>query len=118
MTETFPRMEEGMEALGISCDGLRFEYNGYRYDRLADAEKYAILMRSRPAQDNIAGPSIRARTSAAPTVADRAVMSALAIDFKDGSYRYQEFRYDLLSDAVNYARLTQRRSKVGRSTAP
>lgn len=37
-----------MAEYAIGFDGLRYTYNGYRYDRLADAVAYSKLMRSRP----------------------------------------------------------------------
>jgi len=36
-------------------------------------------------------------------------MASLDIDFRDGAYRFREFRYDGLMDAVNYAKLTRQR---------
>ena len=37
-----------MAEFGIGYDGRQYEYNGYRYGRLADAIAYTSLMRSRP----------------------------------------------------------------------
>lgn len=109
-----PELERQMAELRIGYDGLHYEYNGYRYDRLADAVAYATLMRSRPTQKDAGGPFTQRRARAVPTDADRTLMATLAIGFEDGAYRFEGFRYDALSDAVNYATLMrQRRSDAG-----
>jgi hypothetical protein len=42
----------------------------------------------------------------------RNLMTSLGIDFEDGFYRFEGFRYDNLVDAANYARLMlQRRNE-------
>ena len=101
--------EAQMAEFGIGYDGLHYGYNGYRYDRLADAVAYASLMRSRPTQMDAGGPFRQTRTLATPTDAERTLMASLAIRFEDGAYRFEGFRYDRLSDAVNYAKLTLQR---------
>jgi hypothetical protein len=97
------------KTFGIGYDGRRYEYNGYRYGRLADAIAYASLMRSRPTQEESGGTFMKRKAFAAPTDADRTLMATLAIDFDDGAYRFEGFRYDGLSDAVNYAKLMLQR---------
>ena len=101
-----------MAEFGIGYDGRQYEYNGYRYGRQADAIAYASLMRSRPTPESAGGTFMKRKAFAAPTDADRTLMATLAIDFKDGTYRFEGFRYDGLSDAVNYAKLMlQRRAR-------
>lgn len=99
----------------IRYDGLQFEYHGYRYDKLVDAQAYARLMRSSAFGDDPPGPFIEPAMRVEPDDAQRSLMAALAIGFEAGRYRFESFRYDRLSDAVNYARLTRR--KQGRSYA-
>ena len=98
-----------MAEYSIGYDGLRYAYNGYRYDRLADAVGYAKLMRSRPSMDDRGGPSTRRDEIDAPTDADRELMASLAIRFEAGGYRFEGFRYSRFADAVNYATLSARR---------
>ena len=104
-----PEHERQMAEFGIGYDGRQYGYNGYRYGQLADAVAYASLMRSRPTQKDAGGSFIQARAFAAPTDAQRALMASLSIDFHDGAYRFEGYRYDGLSDAVNYAKLTLQR---------
>ena len=101
--------ERQMVDFSIGYNGLNYAYNGYRYDRLADAVAYAQLMRSRPLQEDAGGrfSSVSAFTS--PTDAQRSLMDSLAIDFHDGAYRFKGYRYDGLMDAENYAKLTRQR---------
>src|SRR5436305_6528499 len=91
--------ERQMAEFGIGYGGLHYGYNGYQYDRLADAVAYASLMRSRPTQKDAGGPFRQRKTFAAPTDAERTVMASLAIHFDDGAYRFERFRYDRLSHA-------------------
>jgi hypothetical protein len=93
-----------MAKLGIRHDGLRYLYNGYRYDRLADAVEYATLMRSR-AQPDPGGPFGQSQTFVPPTNEELSLMAMFAIEFDGSSYRFQGFRYDVLADAVAYANL-------------
>jgi hypothetical protein len=110
-----PELERQMAEFGIGYDGRQYEYDGYRYGRLADAIAYARLMRSRPKQEEGeggGGTSMQRKAFAAPTDADRTLMASLDIDFEDGAYRFEGYCYDDLSDAVNYARLMlQRRAQ-------
>jgi hypothetical protein len=104
-----PEHERQTAEFGIGYDGLHYGYNGYRYDRLADAVAYASLMRSRPTQKDAGGPFKQVKTFAAPTDEERTLIASLAIEFANGAYRFDGFRYDGLSDAVNYAKLTLQR---------
>jgi hypothetical protein len=104
-----PERVRQMADLGIGYDGLQYQYNGYRYGRLADAVAYASLMGSRPTQKDAGGPFMQRKAFAVPTDAEQALMATLAIDFDDGAYRFEGFRYDGLADAVNYAKLTRQR---------
>jgi hypothetical protein len=92
-----------MDEFHISYDGRSYQYNGYRYDGLADAIGYAKLMRSQRACDNPAGPFVPHAMATAPSDADRAVMLTHGIEFEAGWYRFGGYRYDRLADAVGYA---------------
>ena len=97
-----------MSAHSIHYDGRRYRYNGYRYDRVADAVAYAELMQSR--QSTRAGPDPFTPDDIvpSPSASDRDIMAALSISFRAGVYAYREFRYDHLADAVSYAYLDRR----------
>ena len=110
-----PELERQMAELRIGYDGLRYEYNGYRYDRLADAQAYARLMRSTAGENEPAGPNVARAFRAPPTDAQKALMTTLAIRCEGGAYRYEGFRYERLSDAVDYARLTRGHPDRGRA---
>ena len=101
--------ERQMVDFSIGYNGLHYAYNGYRYDRLADAVAYAQLMRSRPMQEDVGGRLSSVSALAPPTDAQRSLMDSLAIDFRDGAYRFKGYRYDGLMDAVTYAKLTRQR---------
>lgn len=92
---------------GIRFDGRHYVYNGYRYDRLADAAAYAGLIRSRPTQLDAGGAFTRSILSAPPSDAQRTLMAALSIGFDGRVYHFEGFRYDNLADAVSYAKLTR-----------
>jgi hypothetical protein len=97
--------ESAMAEFGISFDDRQYEYNGYRYDRLDDAVAYAKLIRSRPTQLDAWGAFVLPSRFAAPSDAQRTLMTALAITFDGRAYHFEGFRYDELADAVSYARL-------------
>jgi hypothetical protein len=97
--------ERVMTKYAIRYDGRQYEYNRYHYDHLADAVAYARLMRSRPPQAESGGPVWRGEpVDAPPSDADRELMAALGVTFEAGIFRFRNFRYDHLADAVNYAR--------------
>ena len=91
-----------MAELCIRYDGRRFHYRGYRYDRFLDAVNYARVDRERGFTEPLGeeGPLDQVLL---PTQADHALMQALAITFDGGLFRWREFRYDRLADAVAYA---------------
>ena len=98
-----------MAEYAISNEGRGYFYNGYHYDRLADAVAYAKLMRSRPSTQNPRGSDTQRARPDAPSSVDQALMTSLTIRFEAGTYRFEGFCYDRLADAVNYARLFVRR---------
>jgi hypothetical protein len=107
--------ERHMAQFHIGYDGLRYHRKGYRYDRLEDAVAYANLTGSRLGRDDTVGAFTQGKTFAWPTDAEEALMVSLGIRFDHGAYRFESFRYDELSDAVNYAKRAPRRQGDDRS---
>lgn len=99
-----------MQEFGISFDGRRYLFAGYRYDRLADAVNYAKLMRLRPATELRGSRSESPRgVEPIPSVADLVRMAALDVRYEQGLYHFGGYRYERMQDAENYARLCQAR---------
>lgn len=95
--------ERQMAELGVGRDGGDYLYQGYCYEALGDALAYARLARSRPGTDEGPAPSPHKHV-AAPTDAERALISSLGIQFDGRAFRFAGYRYDRLADAVSYAR--------------
>ena len=93
-----------MAQFHIGYDGRRYHRSGYRYDRLEDAVAYARLVGSQPGRVDTVGAFAQGNAPAWPTDAEQALMVSLGIRFDEGAYRFESFRYDKLSDAVNYAK--------------
>lgn len=100
-----------MSAFSIDYDGRHYRYDGYRYDRLADAVSYAELMQSRQTQAE-GSCAVTYHHVESPTASDKALMAAYSITFSEGVYGYSGFRYDRLADAVNYAEMLRRQHTV------
>jgi hypothetical protein len=104
--------ERLMAKYAIRYDGRQYEYRRYRYDDLSDAVAYA-RMRARLPQADIGGPFWRGEpVDAPPGDADRELMAALGISFEAGIFRFENFRYDHLVDAVSYAKRVAERRPV------
>lgn len=97
-----------MAEFSIHYDGRCYVYNGYHYDRLADAIGYARLVHTRSAPHDLVHPFRRAEVIEAPNEADRKLMAELSISFEAGQYEFEGFRYDHLADAANYAYMHRR----------
>lgn len=91
--------------LGIWFDGRAYHYQQYRYDRLQDAIAYARLDRERPGFQEEPLPSHWEEWQG-PTSAEVTQMTALGIVYECGVYCYGSFRYDVLADALHYAKCT------------
>lgn len=89
--------------LGIWFDGRSYHYQQYRYDRLADAIAYARIDQRRPGHHAAPLPSSWEQWTA-PTREEAESMAPWGIVYEHGSYRYREFRYDSLAQALAYAR--------------
>jgi hypothetical protein len=98
-----PALPAAAAACGISFDGRTYHYQGYSYERLADALDYAKLDRVRPDFSEDATPRVWKQWNAA-TEEERSQMAAHDIAYERGQYCYGPYRYDLLSAALEYAR--------------
>ena len=96
-------LEREMQELGVEADGPEYYFRGYHYERLADALAYARLKRLAPEGED-ASPPTRSRAWVAPSEKDRALMASLGIEFDGRAFRFGEYRYDRLADAVSSAR--------------
>jgi hypothetical protein len=96
--------QDAMHEFGITYDGRSYQYHGYQYDQLADALGYAKLVHSAPG-DHAMGPCVPRPAISLPTVTELSLMTSLGISLEAGFYRFQDFRYDQLADAVSYAAL-------------
>ena len=88
--------------LGISFNGAQFVYLDFKYDRLADAVEYAGSESERshnppPTQNS----DWQARL--VPSVTDEVQMKLWGIVFLGGKFRFCDYSYDHLVDALNYA---------------
>ena len=102
---------QAQQQVEIVFNGRQYCYGPYRYDRLADAESYAKLLRARPGGAEAELGPAQAHAPSAVEEPDRAAqeqMRALGIAYERGTYRLDEYRYDRLADAVAYARLLGR----------
>jgi hypothetical protein len=94
--------ERLMAEFAITFNGRHYQSGRHRYGRLADAVNYAQRQRSNPGDPLGAAPP---QAAEAPTEAQRLLMSSLGITFQDGVYRLGDYRYDRLTDALEYANL-------------
>jgi hypothetical protein len=97
-----------MSRYSIGFDGRRYDFEGYHYDRLADAVAYACLVRSRnpPSAPLVASMAVRDKPPRKPDAAEQQVMAEFGISFTAGVYEFAGFRYEHLAAAADYARLT------------
>jgi hypothetical protein len=93
--------------LGIWFDGRAYHYQQYRYDRLQDAIAYARSDRVSPDFHEEPLP-LHWEEWQGPTGAEAVQMAPFGIVYERGSYCYGPFRYDLLADALNYAKSSSR----------
>lgn len=101
--DTSPVLPPAAAACSVSFDGRAYHYQGYSYERLADAFDYAKLDRASPGFHEDVTPR-RWQQWAAPTQDERLQMEVHGIVYEYGYYFYGTYRYDLLSDALAYAR--------------
>lgn len=93
--------------MGISFNGTQFVYGDFRYDRLSDAFSYAELEFRREGRQPVPTSSTDWLSRPSPNNADRALMQEFGVTFDDWRYKFRDYRYDRLADALNYARAHQ-----------
>lgn len=112
--ETTPQKpEDWLLRQSVGFDGRHYQYNGYRYDRLADAVAHVALTRARPSLLDPKGPYSLELSSDPPDAPDRETMASLGIVAQGNAYRWGDFRYDRLEDAIAYAVLMRKRGAPG-----
>jgi len=90
---------------GIWFDGRAYHYQQYRYERLEDALSYARVDQGRPGFHSVPLPDHWEKWSE-PDQAEEVQMAPFGISYEHGRYCYGPFRYDVLDDALDYARRT------------
>lgn len=96
--------QERAMRMGISFNGTQFVFRDFKYDRLSDAFSYAELDIQREGRQPVATSSANWLTRPTPNNTDRALMQQFGITFEDWRYKFRDYRYDRLADALNYAR--------------
>lgn len=89
--------------LGIAFNGTQFIYLDFKYDRLTDAISYAEQENARTLNPPVASTPKDWLERPVPSVADLVLMNENGIVFDGWRYRFREYRYDRLADALNYS---------------
>lgn len=92
---------------GVGFDGRKYRYKSFSYDKSTDALNYSRLDRARLGSGSASEDPPEWAHTIVPTEAERQQMDKLGITYDGKQYRYQEYRYDRVTDAINYARLNQ-----------
>lgn len=90
-------------SLGVSFNGTQFVYQDFKYDKLTDAISYSELITARDGVQPSVSHAADWLERNVPNEADQALMAKYGICFEDWRYKFQDYRYDRLADAVNYA---------------
>jgi hypothetical protein len=100
-----PGDEDGVRAApSVHYDGPRQVYDGERYDQLQERIGLAGPRQSPPGGE-AAAPVPSAEGPQAPDPLQRELMAQFGVSFRDNAYHLGPYRYEVLDDAVNYARL-------------
>jgi len=89
--------------MGVSFNGIQFIYRNFKYDRLSDACSYAESDIGREGKLPAAAAFSDWLPRPTPSSSDQALMQQFGIAFEDLRYKFRDYRYDRLEDAVNYA---------------
>lgn len=92
-------------AAGVGFDGRKYRYKSFSYDKSTDALNYSHLDRVRHGSESESKDLPEWLDAIVPTDAERLQMKRLGITFDGKHYRYQEYSYDRVADALNYAQL-------------
>ena len=90
---------------GVGFDGRKYRYKSYSYDKSTDALNYSRLDRTRLGSESETKDPPEWVDAIVPTGAERQQMEKMGITYDGKHYRYKEYRYDRVADAVNYAQL-------------
>jgi hypothetical protein len=93
--------------MGISFNGTQFVYCDFKYDRQSDACSYAELDIQREGRQPVATSPEDWLPRPVPNSGDRVLMQQFGVTFEDWRYKFRDYRYDRLSDALDYARSQQ-----------
>jgi hypothetical protein len=94
-----------MAELGVAFDGRCYWYQEYCYDLLSDALNYARHDRAKAGYEPKIYVYPEWREPEKPSAEEQRTMAELGVSYDGKYYRYREYRYDHLGDAINYARL-------------
>ena len=103
VSETEEAQQSHAMHLGISFNGTQYLYREYKYDRITDAIAYAEHDVMREGRPPAVSSAVEWLDRPVPSAADREQMTLHGISFDGWRYRYRDYRYDRLSDAVSYA---------------
>jgi hypothetical protein len=106
-TSTAPPLVE--PAWVIWFDGRAYHYRQYSYDLLPDAIAYARLDRAKPGFHDEPLPRYWKQWQG-PTPEETAQMAPHGIGYERGRYYYGPYRYELLADALAYAKRSRDRT--------
>lgn len=89
--------------LGISFNGTQYLYREFKYDKLPDAVAYAAFDIAREGSKPVASSPVDWLERQIPDEGEQEMMQQYGISFEGWRYKYQDFRYDRLADAIKYA---------------
>jgi hypothetical protein len=107
-TELERKTEEERHRLGgagVGFDGRKYRYKSFSYDKSSDALNYSRLDRTRLVSGSAPKDHPEWVEATVPTPIEQQQMKDLGITYDGKYYRYKEYRYDRVADAVNYAQL-------------
>jgi hypothetical protein len=99
-------------AWGIWFDGRAYHYQQYSYGLLPDAIAYAKLDRAKPGFHEVPLPRYWKEWHG-PTPEEKRQMASHQIFYERGFYSYGPYRYELLGDALDYAKAHARAAQPG-----
>jgi hypothetical protein len=98
-----PESKDEAVALNISFNGTQFVYRDYKYDKLADAVSYARQDALRVSSAPFGAHAVTWVEPATPSADDRALMAQYGVSTDQGRFRYRDYLYDRMADAIAYA---------------
>ena len=99
-----PANKDEAIALNISFNGTQFVYRDYKYDKLADAVSYARQDALRASSAPFGTHAVTWVDPVTPSADDLSLMEQYGVTSDQGRFRYGDYRYDRMADAIDYAR--------------